>query len=200
MGRQGLTLWSISVLIRSGAKEQLKASRTSGGNGCHQRRHAAPGTTATARVRQAGEDFDASFSELRRRVREACAPEEDWETRVVAGINAVLAYATANPGAARAITVQARTPDGDGDRQVEVIDYFTEVLSSVAPEEARFPISTNRGIVESIASVVRGHLLAGTCKELPGTAHDLAYLTLMPFLGMRGTTERTSALFPSKAP
>ena len=38
--------------------------------------------------------------------------------------------------------------------------------------------------MESIATIIRGHLQLGTADELPGIAPDLVYITLMPYLGI----------------
>lgn len=160
----------------------MRRTRPSGGGGPGQ-----PGETAAARVRRAGEDFSASFAQLKAAVSEACTGGEDWEARVAAGIRAVLEFAAESPGAARALTVQARGGDSKVDREREVIAHFAELLGKVAPCEERFGVSTDRGVVESIATVIRAHVLAGTTDRLPEAAPDLVYLALMPYLGLAGT-------------
>jgi hypothetical protein len=135
---------------------------------------------AAAAAPAASGDFSASFELLRKEVRKACARHTQWETRVSAGIQAALEFAAANPGRARALVV-----DGRGDRQDEVIEHFTEMLVDVAPPD-RFPISTDRAIVGSIATMVRSHLLADSAGQLPRLAPDLVYLALMPYVGLVG--------------
>ena len=143
--------------------------------------------TAAARVRVAGEDFETSFERLQGVVGRACSGQEEWEARVVVGIRAALEFAAANPAAARAVTVQARSRESGGDRQREVIAYFAALLGEVAPAEKRFQVSTDEGIVESILTIVRGHLLGGHTAQLPEAAPDLIYLALMPYLGLEKT-------------
>ncbi|HEX6229186.1 MAG TPA: hypothetical protein VFZ41_06950 [Solirubrobacterales bacterium] len=126
------------------------------------------------------EEFSACFELLRKEVRKACARHTQWETRVSAGIQAALEFAAANPHRARALTVDVR-----GDRQDEVIEHFTEMLGDVTPTD-RFPISTDRAIVGSIATMVRSHLLADSADRLPQLVPDLVYLALMPYLGLVG--------------
>jgi hypothetical protein len=162
----------------------LKAIRANGGR-CEYRR---PTISAAASVRAAGEDFSASFSELRELVGKACAGQSEWEARIVAGIKAVVEFAVENPAKARAVTVEARRADaGSGVPEQSVLEYFTERLADAAPAEKRLPISADRSIVEAIAVIVRGHLLAGTSDQLPESVPDFVYLALRPYLGLAET-------------
>jgi hypothetical protein len=135
---------------------------------------------AAAAAPASAKEFSASFEQLRKEVRKACARHTRWETRVSAGIQAALEFAAANPRKARVLTVEGR-----GDRQDEVIEHFTEMLEDVTPTD-RFPISTDRAIVGSIATMVRSHLLTDSAGRLPRLAPDLVYLALMPYLGLVG--------------
>jgi hypothetical protein len=120
-------------------------------------------------------------------VRVACSSRRQWEEQVVAGIQAALRFAAVEPQMAHALIVEGRrVPSADGDREEEVIAYFAGLLASVAPAEARHPTSTDRGVIEAIAALVRGHLQAGAVERLPLAAPDLVYLALMPYLGLDG--------------
>jgi hypothetical protein len=104
--------------------------------------------------------------------------------KVVAGIQTVLEFAAADPATARALTIQARRADPEeADRQDQVLSYFTELLGEIAPAEVRFAVSTDQGIVESVATIVRGNLLAGTEKQLPELAPELVYVALLRHTG-----------------
>lgn len=145
------------------------------------------GTAAAAAPHSAGEMFATSFLDLQAAIREACERHTQWEARVVAGLRAVLEFAANKPAAARAVFVRARGEGpGERDRQDEVIAYFTELLEGVAPSKKRFPIADDGAIVESIATIVRAHLLGGTGHRLPDLAADLVYMTLMPYTGLEG--------------
>jgi hypothetical protein len=160
-------------------------SQSDGGGG---RRHGSPGAGLGANGGVAGEDFASSFRQLQDAVRRACALHGDWEASVVAGIRATIDFVVANPAKAEAVTVNARRgAAGKRGSEQEVIAYFAGLLDEVTPEEKRFPISSDEGIVESIATIVRGHLLAGTVEELPRAAPDLIYLALIPYAGLAGT-------------
>jgi hypothetical protein len=169
----------------------VKTSGASGGK-CEYRR---PVISAAARIRAKGEDFSASFAELQNVVQQACARRSEWEAKVVAGIRAIVDFAAANPAKARALTVEARRPkSGEPESAQEVVEYFADLLGEVAPAEKRFPISTDASVVEAIATIVRGHLLAGTADRLPDAAPDLVYLALMPYLGIAETRGWAMAL------
>jgi hypothetical protein len=106
----------------------------------------------------------------------------------VAGIRAAVEFAVTNPAKAEAVTVNARRgAAGARGSEQEVIAYFAGLLGEVTPSEKRFAISSDEGIVESIATVFRGHLLAGTTDQLAEAAPDLIYLALMPYAGLAGT-------------
>jgi hypothetical protein len=172
--------------------QSVTAGRASDGKGCEKRR--AP-LSAAARVRSEGEDFATSFAELKCQVSDACDQHEKWEAKVVAAIQAIADYAAASPAKALALTVEARRPRPDEQIPAEeVIAYFAAQLGELAPSAKRTPISTDESVVEAIALIVRGHLLAGTAKQLPEAAPDLIYLALMPYLGLAETRGWTNAL------
>jgi hypothetical protein len=150
---------------------------------------------ALARWRSPTAEFLPSFVALQDAVRTACGRQAEWEAKVAAGIRAALEFAAAEPAAVHALTIDARRrAEEAGDRAEEVVQYFAEMLGSVAPEEKRFPISTDEGAVESIAMVIRGQLLSGTTEALPKLAPELTYLALMPYTGLAEARRRTESL------
>jgi hypothetical protein len=153
------------------------------------------GLTAAARVRTAGPDFSTSFSALQSAVRRACAAETEWQTRVVVGLRTVLEYAAADPAAARALTILARRGNtADPDRQDEVVAYFAVLLDEVTPDHRLIALPrTDEGLIDSIATVVRAHLIAGMAEQLPRLVPDLVYLTLMPYTGFAEARRWASA-------
>ncbi len=103
----------------------------------------------------------------------------------MAGIQAVLEFAAADPQGAHALTIDARRhPAGEVDLEQETIVYFAGLLRQVVRVERRVAVSTEQALVESIATVVRGHLQLGTTDQLPELAPELIYITLMPYLGI----------------
>jgi hypothetical protein len=156
-----------------------------GGDGRKQTRSA---VSAAARVRAEGEDFSASFFELKEAVRDSCKRQVRWEAKVVAGVYATLDFAAGSPAKALALTVNARRPAfGDSNPEQVVIAHFVDLLGQTTSAQRRLPVSTDESVVESIAAIVRGHLLAGTEEQLPEVAPDAIYLALMPYLGLEAT-------------
>lgn len=156
------------------------------GDGKHQEEGGSD-LTAAARVRRGTTQFLPSFVALQEAVNRSCSRSSEWEARVGAGIRAALDFAAADPDAASALTIQARREaSSEGDREREVVGYFARLLGEVTPADVRFPISTDEGVVESIAITIRGHLLAETHDELPALAPELIYLALMPYTGLAG--------------
>ncbi len=144
----------------------------------------AVGETAAARSRRGTAEFLPSFVALQRAVAEACSGQIEWQGKIAAAIGAALEFASNDPAAARVLTITARRERSSrGDREQEVIDYFSARLAELAPGRVRSAISTDAGLIESIAVTVRGHLLSGTETVLPALAADLAYLALMPYTG-----------------
>lgn len=149
------------------------------------------GDTQEALARRGSAEFLSSFAALQEAVRAACSANRGrWEEQVVAGIQAALRFAATEPQMAHALIVHGRrVPSGDGDREQEVVAHFAGLLAGVAPAQARHPISTDEGVIEAIAALIRGHLQAGAVERLPDVAPDLVYLALMPYLGLEGARE-----------
>jgi hypothetical protein len=168
-------------MVPQQATERRSVKRNLSSNGDDRRR--VP-TSLIATRRSAGPDFIASFLEIQQLVHQACRREARWEAKIVGGIGAALEFAASEPAKARALTISARRP-AFGERYPEqvVIAYFAGELGAVAPRASRVPISTDEGIVEAIALLVRGHLLDGAEGRLPALAPDLVFLALMPHLG-----------------
>lgn len=146
-----------------------------------------PDLTDAARARRGSAEYLPSFVALQGAVAAACAGSTEWEAKVGAGVSAALEFAGEHPDAARALTIHARREAGEHtDRERELIRYFACLLSEVTPAEVRYPISTDEGLIESIATTVRGHLVSDAAAELPGLAPEFIYLALMPYTGMAG--------------
>ena len=147
----------------------------------------APDLTGAARARRGSAEFLPSFVALQEAIAKACTGATGWEAKVGAGVGAALEFAAAHPDAARALTIHARRDVGEaGDRERELIRYFSCLLGEVTPAEVRYPISTDEGLIESIATTVRGHLVSDSAVELPALAPEFTYLALMPYTGMAG--------------
>jgi hypothetical protein len=155
------------------------------------------GVTAEEIVRRGTADFEPSFATLKEAVAGACAGEQQWEARVVAGIDAVIEFALDDPPAARALTVcAAELTTDDRDLEGEMLAHFAELLEEVAPDRMLFPISSAAGIVETTAVVIRGHLLAGRTEKIAGLGPELVYMALVPYLGFDGARQWAATSSP----
>lgn len=175
-------LCSDSETIRTGRNGgRLLVSHENGGRRIGQ---LAAGESSAAAARRGKARFLPSFATLKDQVARACGGQDAWEAKVVAGIQAVLDFAASDPEGAHALTVEARRrASGEVDLEQEAVTYFADLLRQVVEVDRRFAISTEEAVIESIATIVRGHLQLGTAAALPDLSPDLVYVTLMPYVG-----------------
>ena len=78
-------------------------------------------------TRAAGDTFGSAIARMERAVVESCDEQAEWPARIAAGINSAIDFMVANPAAARALAVQSRSGEEEGDAgYVEMIDRFAE--------------------------------------------------------------------------
>jgi hypothetical protein len=124
-----------------------------------------------------------SLDELQVAVAKACASDGVWASRFAAAVRAALAFAVANPTAARAL-IDARDSDSSSSRRYrEVLAAFSLQLRDGAPPEERLPTYNDEALVKSIAGVVSGYLHWGSADRLDEIAPHLVYLALLPYVG-----------------
>jgi hypothetical protein len=130
-----------------------------------------------------GSAFEPAFARLQIRIETACVGANGWPAQVAAGIRAALAFAVANPAAARAL-IDARDADPkEGRSYREMIEVFSVQLRDCAPPEVRLPASSDEALVKSIAGVVSGYLHWGSADRLDEIAPHLVYMALLPYVG-----------------
>jgi hypothetical protein len=121
---------------------------------------------------------------MERAVVESCDEQAEWPARIAAGINSAIDFMVANPAAARALAVQSRSSQEEGDAgYVEMIDRFAGLLGAGAPRAERLPASSDESIVSLIAAIVSCHVRAGTVEALSNRDPDLVFLALLPYVG-----------------
>ena len=126
-------------------------------------------------------DFAGSLEQLHIAVSGGWGSEGEWAARFAASIRAALAFAIANPDAARALTVRSR--GADADEYQDLIAGFSARLSQVPPADLRPAASTDTAVVSSIASVVGDHVRSDRIERLDEVAPDLVCLALLPYVG-----------------
>ncbi len=137
-------------------------------------------------------EFTASFDCLSEAVGEACARQREWPQRVVAGIDAAVRFAAADPAAARRLAAGADERE-DGDRLGQVIDHFAALLREGAPEDRPLPPTTGEALVAGIVSMFGGHLRTDRLGRLAELTPDMAYFALVPYLGFEEAKRWTGA-------
>lgn len=134
--------------------------------------------------RAAGDTFGSAIARMERAVVESCDEQAEWPARIAAGINSAIDFMVANPAAARALAVQSRSGEEEGDAgYVEMIDRFAGLLGAGAPREERLPASSDESIVTLIAAILSCHVRAGTVASLGNRDPDLVFLALLPYVG-----------------
>lgn len=123
--------------------------------------------------------FERDFERLKSAVGEACDAQSAWQAKVGAAVLAVLDFAAAEPATARELTARG---EYSSNRSDEVIAYFTGLLRGVVPTSGP-SVSNDQAIVECVATVVRGQVLAGNARDLPQLGNELVALVLLPYAG-----------------
>ncbi len=124
-----------------------------------------------------------SLEQLQVAVAKGCAGRDAWAGRFAAGIRAALAFAAANPSAARAL-IDARAGDRDGEENYqELVERFSAALGECAPADERLLACRDEALLGSIAGVISGCLHCGSAERIDEIAPDLVYLALLPHVG-----------------
>src|ERR1044072_8849298 len=140
---------------------------------------------------QHADDFDATFqsslARLQVGIETACASEDDWAAKVLAGVRAALAFAAANPAAAEALTNEAMAGGREGFAQSDrMIENFAEELRpgrAAQPSGAYLPQITEKTMVGGLAMLIAQRLSLGRHADLPALAPGATQFVLTPSLG-----------------
>ena len=139
--------------------------------------------------------FDTSAARLRDQVAAAAAEGGDvWRDRIRLGFGALLAFAAAEPEAARMVIVEARaaTPDA-ALRRIALIDHFagcidTKVRELLPAGTAHSPITAS-GVVGGVESLLYARLNKGRLDDLPALLPSLMYFAVLPYEGHSAASE-----------
>jgi hypothetical protein len=102
---------------------------------------------------------------------------------MAAGIHAALYFASANPPAARALTIEAKPSPAHDDGYWRMIRQFCDLVAEVVPGGGPAHASRDEALIGGIASVIGDHLRRDRSDQLPAIAPGLIYLALVPYLG-----------------
>jgi AcrR family transcriptional regulator len=139
--------------------------------------------------------FDTCAARLRDRVATAAEQGgEIWRDRIRSGFNALLAFAAAEPEAARMVIVEARaaTPDA-ALRRVALIDHFASCIDTkvreLLPAGTTHSTVTASGVVGGVESLLYARLNKNQMDDLPALLPSLMYFAVLPYEGHLAASE-----------
>jgi hypothetical protein len=145
--------------------------------------------------RTAADTFGSAIARIERAVVESCDQQAEWPARIATGINAAIKFMVANPAAARALAIDSRSREEEGDAgYAEMIGRFAGLLGAGAPRSERLPASSDESIVTLIAAIVSCHVRAGTVDSLSSRDPDLVFLALLPYVGFAEACRRSASV------
>jgi AcrR family transcriptional regulator len=139
--------------------------------------------------------FDTCAARLRDRIAMAADEGGDiWRDRLRSGFNALLAFAAAEPEAARMVIVEARaaTPDAVL-RRVALLDYFATCIDTkvreLLPAGTTHSSVTASGVVGGVESLLYARLNKNQMDDLPALLPSLMYFAVLPYEGHLAASE-----------
>jgi AcrR family transcriptional regulator len=131
--------------------------------------------------------YDGAVRAIYLRVVEACGKSDDWATRVLAGLTALLDHLAQEPAEARLVLVEGlRVGKGVYDRYQDALLSYVPHLRAGAPAPAGGavpPEATDEAVVGGIASLLSRRILAGDPARLGDFLPEIAEFALTPYLG-----------------
>jgi hypothetical protein len=127
-------------------------------------------------------DFSTSFEQLKGRVREACAEQQEWPAKIAAGIRGAVDFCVSNPAAAQALVIDTRTAAGEGDF-LEMVDGFAEFIDAESKSGRRSVGPTDEALVAALVAIVAHHIRSERLDRLEEAVPELVCLALLPYLG-----------------
>lgn len=140
-------------------------------------------------------EFSTSLEQLKVRVREACAGQDEWPARIAAGIQGAVEFCVSNPNAAEVLVIDTKVAGGEGD-YLEMVDGFAQFIEEEVGPAERSAVPGDEALVGAIASIVAYHLRSERLDRLEEAVPELVCLALLPYLGFddaKGWAEKTVA-------
>jgi AcrR family transcriptional regulator len=142
--------------------------------------------------------YDFAVERIRSAVVDACAKvaDQDWPTRVRAGVVTLLSTLAAEPPLAGILLAEGlRAGRGIYDRYQAAVESFVPLLRDGAPDPpgAAVPAATDEAVVGGIASVLSRRVIAGEVEDLAKLVPEVLEFALTPHLGTEGARRIISA-------
>lgn len=143
--------------------------------------------------------FDTSASRLLAKVDQASRAGGDvWRDRLRLGLEALLAFASAEPDTARTLVVEARAASSDAVmRRMQMLDRFAGCLHEQAmdllPAAESLSPMTATGVVGGVEALLYSRLCKGEIDEIEGLLPSLMYFVVLPYEGHEAASEELAS-------
>jgi AcrR family transcriptional regulator len=131
--------------------------------------------------------YDVLIEDLLGRVEDAFSAQQDWPTKVRAGLEALLTQFAAEPELARVAAVEMPAAGTEGHRRFrEAIERFVGFLAEgpeYAERGAELPDDIGLMAVGGAEAIIFDEVVAGRTRELPRLLPELVFAVLVPYLG-----------------
>jgi len=121
----------------------------------------------------------------------AAGGSSDWADQVTSGVQALLAWLSANPAAAQVCLIDVmgagKRATAKRDTALRNFTYFVDAGRSETEDEV--PGRVALGMIGAIVELIGAELTYGSAANLGGLAPDLVYLVTLPFLGPQAALE-----------
>lgn len=129
--------------------------------------------------------IDATTTEMRELVEDACAQASSSEAGIVAGLEALLEFVAENPAAARMCMVEAISATPGSARLYDAaVRDFVELFRKSAPPGADLPETIEESLVGGVAWIVQLQIRRGEAEQAPELLPELSQFVLSPYLGV----------------
>ncbi len=127
--------------------------------------------------------YDLAGQWLCEHVEQAVSADDEWPTRVRAGVAEALRLLAQNPAVAHLIAVEAlQAGSAARERQQACLARFAEALRAGRPRGAELPAELEEMLLGGVLSTIARYVDAGRAEQLPGAAAELVQYLLIPYL------------------
>lgn len=131
--------------------------------------------------------YDHAVDAMARRVIAAYESERDWPDRAAAGLAALLQVLAEEPALARLSLVEVGNAGPAAQRRYRAAAQRLTPLfdegRDYAPRGRRLPANTSRMAIGGVTGLISDELIAGRAEQLPDLLPDVAFATLVPYIG-----------------
>jgi AcrR family transcriptional regulator len=115
------------------------------------------------------------------------AHKDDWPRAITAGLDALIGYLVSEPAHAHLSLVDtfAASPDAIEIRDGALLSFAAYLGPGyeLARKDRHIPAITAEAVTGGVWQILHDYIDSGRIDELPGLAHQISYLALVPFLG-----------------